>query len=194
MVISNEDPYRAPIKDYTWGSNQSKAAQARIYQLLALFGGDSELGLKATSAAMDYLHYLHGANPLGLVYLTNMRCSGAENSAITLYHGWFAHGTPWERVTETTPGPPPGYLVGGPNPSFSLDDCCTAGIGSPPFMCYGATAFSLCHQNYAPPLSQPAMKSYRQFNEGWPVNSWQVTEPSTGYQASYIQVLAAYVH
>ena len=44
MVTGNEDPYRAPIKDYTWGSNHSKAAQARLYQLLALYGGDVELG------------------------------------------------------------------------------------------------------------------------------------------------------
>jgi endoglucanase len=36
------------------------------------------------------------------------------------------------------------------------------------------------------------MKSYRQFNEGWPADSWEVSEPSTGYQASYIRVLAAY--
>ena len=35
-----------------------------------------------------------------------------------------------------------------------------------------------------PPRGQPALKSYLQFNEGWPANSWEVTEPSTGYQAS----------
>jgi len=32
-----------------------------------------------------------------------------------------------------------------------------------------------------------------QFNEGWPVNSWEITEPSIGYQAQYILVLARYV-
>ena len=42
-------------------------------------------------------------------------------------------------------------------------------------------------------IGQPPLKSYRQFNEGWLVNSWEVTEPSIGYQAQYIRVLAKYV-
>ncbi len=190
MVTGNKDPYRAPIKDYTWGSNHSKAAQARLYQLLAQYGGNQEVGLTATSVALEYLHYIHGVNPLGLVYLTNMRRAGAENSTITLYHSWFAHGTVWERVTNTTPGPPPGYLVGGPNPEFSLDDCCASNA----LRCYKPATFFTCSRNYAPPLGQPAMKSYRQFNEGWPANSWEVTEPNAGYQATYIEALAPYVH
>lgn len=192
MVIMNQDPYRAPIKDYTWGSNQSKVFQARLYQLLALYGDNAATAARANSAALDYLHYIHGINPLGLVYLTNMQSAGAEHSASTLFHYWFAHGTRWEKVGAGMPGPPPGYLVGGPNPYFAMDNCCTAAAGAPGYRCYGAAAFSLCSNNYAPPLGQPAQKSYRQFNESWPANSWQVTEPSTGYQASYIRVLATY--
>jgi endoglucanase len=178
MVTDNKDPYRSPIKDYTWGSNQSKLFQARLYQLLALYSNDAATAARADSAALGYAHYIHGVNPLGLVYLTNMKAAGASHSASTIFHSWFSHGTRWERVSDTTPGPPPGYLVGGPNPQFSMDKCCTAVVGT---------------AGYAPPLGQPAPKSYRQFNEGWPVNSWEITEPSTGYQAHYISVLARYV-
>jgi hypothetical protein len=194
MVTNNKDPYRSPIKDYTWGSNQSKVYQARLYQLLAMYGSDAATTAKADSAAMGYLHYIHGVNPLGLVYLTNMKSAGAEHSASTMYHRWFSHSSArWGRVSDTTPGPPPGYLVGGPNPSFSLDKCCTAAIGTAGYQCFGAAAFSLCRNNYAPPLGQPPLKSYRQYNEEWPANSWEVTEPSIGYQARYIRVLAKYV-
>ena len=194
MVANHKDPYFSPIKDYTWGSNQSKALQARLYQLLALYGTDAATAAFANSAALGYLHYIHGVNPLGLVYLTNMKSAAAEHSASTTFHNWFAHGSPrWERVSGATPGPPPGYLVGGPNPSFSVDGCCTAVVGTAGYRCYGAAAFSFCSTSYAPPHGQPALKSYLQFNKGWPVNSWEVTEPSTGYQASYIRVLAAYV-
>lgn len=192
MVINNHDPYRAPIKDYTWGSNLSKVQQARLYQLFALYGPGT-LVSRMDAASMDYVHYIHGVNPLGLVYLTNMRSAQASHSANTMFHNWFAHGTRWEKVSETTPGPPPGYLVGGPNPSFSMDDCCTAAPGTKGFRCYGSAAFSFCSHDHAPPLQQPVSKSYRQFNEGWPANSWAVTEPSTGYQAQYIRVLARYV-
>jgi endoglucanase len=142
---------------------------------------------------MGYLHYIHGVNPLGLVYLTNMKSAGAEHSASTMFHSWFAHGTRWGTVSAAMPGPPPGYLVGGPNPGFSLDKCGSAAAGTTGYRCHGAAAFSFCSHGYAPPLGQPALKSYRQFNEGWPANSWEVTEPSTGYLAQYIRVLAKYI-
>jgi endoglucanase len=194
MVTNNKDPYRSPIKAYVWGSNQSKSQQARLYQLLALYGDDTATAAKADSAAVGYAHYIHGVNPLGLVYLTNMKTAGAEHSANTMWHTWFAPGsTRWARVSGTMPGPPPGYLVGGPNPGYALDQCCTASFGTPGYRCSGSAAFALCHNSYAPPRGQPPLKSYRQFNDGWPANSWAVTEPSTTYQARYIRVLARYV-
>jgi endoglucanase len=194
MITNNKDPYRSPIKDYTWASNQSKVLQARLYQLLALYGNEAATAAKADSAAMGYLHYIHGVNPLGLVYLTNMKLAGAEHSATTMWHSWFAHSSRrWARVSDTMPGPPPGYLVGGPNPGYSLDKCCTAAKGTADYQCHGAAAFSLCRNRHAPPLGQPPLKSYLDFNEDWPANSWEVTEPETGYQSHYIRVLARYV-
>jgi len=77
---------------------------------------DAANAVKADSAAMGYLHYLHGVNPLGFVYLTNMKSAGASHSANTMFHNWFAYSTRWERASGAMPGPPPGYLVGGPNP------------------------------------------------------------------------------
>jgi endoglucanase len=193
MVTNNKDAYRSPLKDYNWGSNQSKLLQARLYQLLALYDKDPATIAKADSAAIGYLHYIHGVNPLGLVYLTNMKSAGASHSVSTIFHNWFAHGTRWERSSDAMPGPPPGYLVGGPNPQYSKDKCCTAAIFSAGYRCFFSAALSLCNNSYAPPQAQPALKSYREFNDGWPANSWQVTEPSTGYQAHYINVLAKYV-
>jgi endoglucanase len=190
--LQRTDPYRAPMKDYTWGSNKGKAAEARLYQLAALYSTDPRLSETSLAAALEYAHYIHGVNPLGLVYLTNMAQAGASNSAATMFHTWFAYGTRWQRATEQLPGPPPGFLVGGPNPQFSIDACCRAPAGSPAYRCYGATVFSLCRQNFTPPSAQPPAKSYLQFNEPWPANSWEVSEPSLGYQAYYIRLLAAF--
>jgi hypothetical protein len=193
MVTSNKDPYRSPIEAYVWGSNGLKAEQARLYQLLALYDDDRAIAATLDSAALEYLHYIHGVNPLGLVYLTNMKSAGAEHSASTMFHTWFAPGTRWSEVSGAMPGPPPGYLVGGPNPEYSTDKCCIAPIGTPEFRCSGSARFALCRKSDVPPRLQPPMKSYRQFNDGWPANSWEVTEPSTAYQAKYIRVLARYV-
>jgi hypothetical protein len=193
MVTGDKDPYRAPMKDYVWGSNQSKAAQPRLYQLLAKYGSDATTIATATVAAEEFVHYIHGVNPFGLVYLTNMKRAGAENSAKTMFHTWFADGSArWDEVSDSTPGPAPGYLVGGPNPGFSLDSCCTAASGTAAYHCYGAAEYSMCSLSYTPPLGQPQQKAYLQFNSGWPGDSWAITEPSTGYQAPYVRVLAAY--
>jgi endoglucanase len=190
--LQQADPYRAPMKDYTWGSNKGKAMQARLYQLVALYNSDSKLSEASLAAALEYAHYIHGVNPLGLVYLTNMAPAGASHSAATMFHTWFAHGTRWQRVTEQLPGPPPGFLVGGPNPQFSVDACCRAPAGSPAYRCYGARTFSLCQQNLVPPFAQPPAKSYLQFNDPWPANSWAVSEPSLYYQSYYVRLLAAF--
>jgi hypothetical protein len=191
-ALRQTDPYRAPMKDYTWGSNKGKAMQARLYQLAALYASDSKLSEISLAAALEYAHYIHGVNPLGLVYLTNMAPAGASHSAATMFHSWFAHGTRWQQVTDQLPGPPPGFLVGGPNPQYSIDACCRAPAGSPAYRCYGATTFSLCQRNFTPPLAQPPAKSYLQYNDPWPANSWEVSEPSLGYQSYYVRLLAAF--
>lgn len=190
-VTGSKDPYRAYLKDYTWSSNQIKMAQARLYRHLAQRGSGATAE-NAAAAAEDYLHYLHGVNPIGLVYLSNMQRAGAELSAKTMFHSWFADKSKWDEVSASTPGPAPGFLVGGPNSSFSLDSCCTAPSGDPAYHCYGATEYSLCSQNWQPPMGQPTQKAYLQFNSGWPAGSWPITEPSTGYQAKYVLVLSAY--
>jgi hypothetical protein len=192
-VTGSKDPYRAYLKDYTWGSNQIKMAQARLYQLLAKYGSGTTANA-APAAAEDYVHYLHGVNPMGLVYLTNMQRAGAENSATTIFHTWFADKSKWDEVSSTTPGPAPGFVPGGPNSGFSLDSCCTAPSGDSAYHCYGASEYSLCSQNWNPPLGQPVQKAYLQFNSGWPAGSWPLTEPSTGYQAKYVLVLSGYAH
>jgi hypothetical protein len=63
--------------------------------------------------------------------------------------------------------------------------------GNPACQRYGSSDFALCSQNWAPPMHQPQQKSYLDYNGGWPVGSWPITEPSTGYQAKYVLLLPA---
>jgi len=44
-----------------------------------------------------------------------------------------------------------------------------------------------------PPKGQPPMKSYRDFNISWPLNSWQVTENHNDYQVAYLRLLSKFV-
>jgi hypothetical protein len=41
-------------------------------------------------------------------------------------------------------------------------------------------------------MNQPIQKSYRDWNTGWPENSWEVTEPAISYQSAYLRLLASF--
>jgi hypothetical protein len=40
-------------------------------------------------------------------------------------------------------------------------------------------------------LNQPILKSFKDWNTGWPENSWEVTECHIPYQAAYLRLLAS---
>jgi hypothetical protein len=181
---ADTDPYLAFLYTYVWGSNANRAAQGIMFYDMVDYAVDSTQNAAAARAAERYVHYFHGVNPLGLAYLSNMGDHGAANSVTRFFHTWFAHGSAqWDAVGISTYGPPPGYLPGGPNASYALDSCC-------PSSCSGNTK---CPAAPSPPSGQPSQKSYAQFNDGWPVDSWQVTEPDDGYQANYIRLLSKFM-
>ena len=167
---NRRDPYAAYLPHYGWGSNSVEAAQgSMLLETAALTDRASRQSF--IDAASHYLHYLHGINPLGKVYLSNMSRFSAANSVARFYHSWFQDRTP-----------PPGYLVGGADQDYRWDERCpqvSIDCGSKP---------------PSPPANQPPEKSYLDFSTGWPLNSWQITEPDIGYQAAYLRLLASFVH
>jgi hypothetical protein len=186
-LATSPDPYLAYLHDYTWGSNQVKASQGNLFADVPVFGIDAAANADAMRDAERYAHYLHGVNPLQLVYLSNMEGSGSTKSVTRFFHTWFAHGSQWDATGVSKYGPPPGYLTGGPNPSYAWDGCCPASCG-------GASNNQACGAaSPSPPGGQPAQKAYKDFNDNWPLDSWQVTEPDDGYQAHYVRLLSKFV-
>ena len=186
---SIKDPYLAHMDSYTWGSNNQKGAQGSMYYNIIQYKIDQAKNADAFDAASGYIHYLHGVNPLNLVYLSNMYAFGGDSCVNEFYHTWFTNGSPkWDRVGTSLYGPAPGFITGGPNPSYDWDGCCnTPNCGSS-----GNNA--LCtSEDISPPKDQPKQKSYKDFNTSWPLNSWSVTENSCGYQVSYIRLLSKFV-
>ena len=182
-LSSSTDPYLAHLNGYYWGSNQIKGAEGGLFEDVIVFGVDATRNADAARAAERYVHYLHGVNPLQLVYLSNMGAYGAAKSVTRFFHTWFAHGSQWDTAGVSQFGPPPGYLTGGPNPSYSWDGCCPGG-------CSGNNCGAAV---LAPPANQPDQKAYLDFNDGWPIDSWSVTEPDVMYQAHYIRLLSKFV-
>jgi hypothetical protein len=182
QVDAQTDPYRAYLGSYTWASNAAKANAGSLFAEESYYGISRHTAEQDANAAIDYVHYLHGVNPLGKVYLSNMTSFGAENSVNRLWHTWFTQGTPWNDAKTSQFGPAPGYLAGGPaGTQYNWADGCpniSPQCGSAPL---------------SPPYGQPSQKTYLDFNDGWPLQSWVVSEPSNGYQGAYIRLLARFV-
>ena len=125
-----DDIYMAYIpKDlYTWGSNNPRAALGSSNYDFITYNIDTVEKEKYLDRALGILHYFHGVNPLGIVYLSNMYKYGAELCTDKIWHDWFGHNTKWDG------NPPPGYVPGGPNFWYdgSREDIKT----QPPQKCY----------------------------------------------------------
>jgi len=185
-ITGQGQAYGAPVSSYYWGSNSVKSRQGSVFTQAALTKMEGASQTDYKNAGSHYLHYLHGVNPLGLVYLSNMERYGAEKSVSEFYHTWFVDGSKdYDSTHSSTYGPAPGFLVGGPNPTYERDICCETKCGG-----HGA---KICKRPImSPPHGQPPAKSYAEFNEGWPINSWSVTENSNSYQTDYIRLLSKY--
>ncbi|HRH66142.1 MAG TPA: glycoside hydrolase family 9 protein, partial [Bacteroidia bacterium] len=186
--LNHSDAYRAFLSDqnYTWGSNTTKGRQGIMYSNMLTYNLDSANDPVYLEAALGFVNYFHGVNPTAFCYLSNMGSFGAEKSINEFYHSWFADGSVrWDRAGTSMYGPAPGYVPGGPNPTYDVDGCCPAGC---------STYNNLCNPSLVtPPLGQPMQKSYQDWNTGWPQNSWTVTEAGIYTQASYVRLLSRFV-
>jgi endoglucanase len=169
----DDDLYRAYLHDeqYHWGSNGPRANYGNSNMDMLTYGIDAGRAQDYRLRALEILHYFHGVNPFGMVYLTNMYSLGATRSANEIYHTWFWHDSKWSDALRSECGPAPGYVPGGPNREAVKN---------------GVPA------NIRPPAGQPPQKSYRDWNAAWPESSWAVTEPGIYYQSAYIQLLSKF--
>ncbi|MEM7793146.1 MAG: glycoside hydrolase family 9 protein [Cyanobacteria bacterium P01_C01_bin.118] len=160
------DPFRAYMPDdqYHWGSNQVKANYGNANYDPIMMGLNVAEWFDYTDRVAGTIHYFHGVNPLGMVYLTNMYEYGAEKSANEMYHQWLGQGV-FENALTSENGPAPGYVTGGANKNYSGDE------------------------SFA---SIPPMKAYIDISDP-KVPSWEFTEPGIYYQSSYIKLLSKFV-
>ncbi|MBK8807860.1 MAG: glycoside hydrolase family 9 protein [Bacteroidales bacterium] len=189
IIDTKKDPYKAHIESFTWGSSNVHTLQGSMFYSALLYNTNPSRNSDIPNNSEGYIHYLHGTNPLNKCYLSNMAAYGAENSVSEFYHTWFTENSPkWDNTITSTYGPAPGFLVGGPNPSFDWDGCCNTNT------CGSAANYAKCFEtSIEPPKNQPAQKSYKDFNNNWPLGSWSVTENSCGYQVGYLRLLSKFV-
>ncbi len=175
------DPYRAYLEDYHWGSNRAKSNAGNMMLSALQYQTSTDNQADYYNGGAGYLHYMHGVNPLGISYLSNMSEQGADHSVSEMYHLWFLNGSQWDS-TVNTDGPAPGYLVGGANAHYGSDG------GS-----YADNVYINQHIQTSHLLkNQPAQKSFWSWNTG-AEQAWEVTENSITYQATYIRLLSKFL-
>lgn len=167
-----DDPYLNYIypAHYTWGSNSHRGTWGRILLTAIRLNVNPKMNVQYRDIMESYTHWNHGRNPLSWCFLSSMEKFGASKSVNSIYHHWFQSKSPFDKGI----GPPPGFLVGGPNQYFSV-------------------------KWLSPPYGEPPMKSFRNwnvaFNEERKENeaSWEITEPAIYYNATYILLLSQQV-
>lgn len=182
------DAYRAYLHDNNigWGSNSTKCKMGNMFLSQNYYNLNTANADNYTNAASGYLHYMHGINPLAIMYVSNMDPFGAEYSVREFYHSWFTDGSSlWDRLWSSTYGPAPGFVPGGPNPGWSVDGCCPGSCGS---------SYNNDKCNFSPsPGGQPILKSFLDWNTGWPQNSWEVAENAIYYNSPYVRLLSKFI-
>ena len=108
------DAYRAYMKDadYVWGNNLHKALLGVMYESMIRYNQTAGSHANFRTQSLDYLHFMHGVNPLSYTMLSNVANIGAEKSTTEIYHAWTGDGTAFDQ------NPIPGLITGGFNNSY----------------------------------------------------------------------------
>ena len=155
------DLYRAYMPD--WSYHWGSNSPKAIYGVLNdLIAQYNIGGVNTESFELKAAEQLHYFH--GVNPLNLVMLSNMESYGAEHYVTQIYH-TWFHHDSEWDANPAPGFVTGGPNSSFSLTDI-------------------------SPPAGQPLQKSYLDFNNGWPDNSWEISEPAIYYQAAYIRLLA----
>lgn len=183
--------YRNRIIANNYGSNNLislQSAEGMDMLVYNLRGGDHNSYKEKSLAGINYMH---GTNPMGICFLSNMYSHGGDLCADEMWHTWFDVNTTYDNVSKDCGhvGPAPGFLVGGINKNGSGEIKVKVGtvqfnalVKDQPdekrFTNKNATTSGAC----------PAEESAYGYS-----TPWQYNEPGIYYQAAYVRALAHFV-
>ena len=175
VLQERDNLYRADLVYFNWGSNGLLSSQGgNILDFLA-YDLETQRHDRYTERAQGLVNYLHGVNPLGLCYLSNMYAYGGDLCADEMWHSWFRFGTEYDNIEGDNVGPAPGFLSGGANPQ---------GNGAMPIK-IGTEQFT------ATAGTQPSQKAFSVNNDAnVAYGPWAYNEPAIYYQSAYVKMLA----
>jgi hypothetical protein len=158
----------------------------------------SHTAAEITELAERHLHFMLGANPDDMVYLTSMESYGAEHSSFQLYHGWFSYTAgDGDHGNAQYNGKPAD--VDEPLYPYYADDTQTSTYGPAPGLVPGGPNFYYDAMYVIPNRTYPAY-AYRDFSVGcdWDgaeckAASWEITEPMAAYQGPFVFLVSFFM-
>jgi hypothetical protein len=159
----DDSAYRAHMAEgmFFWGHLRWRSFAAYDAYILSELNLIPEMSENYKNRAINHLHHIHGVNPFGMTFLSNMYQAGASKSVKYIFHEWFMN------IPGVGMACPPGYLAGGPN---RFGD-------------------NFNRKGLTPPLNQPPMKAYldapHYMDE---YGAYAFTEPMCAYQCSYVRL------
>ena len=178
-VVESESLYRAKNLYLAWGSTSLMSRTASDQMDYINYGLRTNLHDQYRERASAFINFIHGVNPFGIVFISNMYGEGAEYCADEMWHTWTTDGSPYDGIGNGRVGPPPGFLSGGIN--SNLNYTCRMQVGTNKF----SGVFT---------SSQPEMKRWSMDNQYFAdSNPWAFNEPAIYYNASYIKALASLI-
>ncbi|HTB34967.1 MAG TPA: glycoside hydrolase family 9 protein, partial [bacterium] len=208
-LFSVNDNYNSGMDPtlYSWNSNSNKAEAGMDLYWAAKLGAPGARGpAQCLAHAEDFLHYLHGANPLDMCYFSNAAALGAGHGVWHLFHGWFgAYADP--RIRALYVGKPshvddPLYPYFNGSDNFGVRDSEGSQFGPPPgYVPDGPTyQYKQLNGQSSPPLAglagAPYAKAYRDWNwvdgKGTRSQPWIVNESGIGNTCSSLLLCAIF--
>jgi endoglucanase len=173
--IEGDNLYRAKTFYSNWGSNSLVSRQGADNMDFIEYNILSNNHTQYRDKAQAIVNYIHGVNPFGVCYLTNMYMYGAEYCTDELWHTWFKPGTIYDGKTNGNVGPAPGFLSGGHNKAWTTEAKVKVGTNT-----FNVRA-----------MDQPTQKAWTSDNET--AVPWAYNEPGTYYNSGYVKMLAHFV-
>jgi endoglucanase len=170
--------YRARTIYPNWGSNSLISRQGADNMDFIAYNLLSSDHARFKEKGQAIINYLHGVNPLGMCYLSNMYQYGGDFCFDEMWHSWFNAGTKYDNIDGSNVGPAPGFLAGGFNKSTVTQMLVKVGTES-----FNAKV-----------ADQPTQKTFSNDNTGnASAGPWAYNEPAIYYNSGYVKLLAHFV-
>jgi endoglucanase len=183
--------YRNKMVANNYGSNNITSVQSAEGMDMLVYNLRSADHAKYKEKSLAAINYMHGQNPLGICFLTNMYSQGGDLCADEMWHTWFDVNSKYDNVNAgcSKVGPAPGFLTGGINKNGSGE--LKVKIGATQFNALvkdQPVEKRFSNKNSTTSGACPAEESAYAYSTPWEYN-----EPGIYYQASYIRVLTHFV-